>query len=87
MQGAVEILGMPFKKVYKADPIFEPRTFETELFMGTQNNLNVDVLESGFCPSGSLFTTFFFPKQIYPLPASPPNGKGQLAYQNFSGIC
>ena len=37
IQGALEILGMPLKKVYEADPIFEPRTYETELFMGVAN--------------------------------------------------
>ena len=70
MQGAVEILGMPNKKVYKADPIFESRTLETELFMGTENNLNVDVLESGLCPSGSLLTTYYMPMSLYPIPAN-----------------
>ena len=45
IQGALEILGMPLKKVYHADPIFEPRTFETELFMGVANSFNVDVLD------------------------------------------
>ena len=85
MQGALEILGMPNKKLYKADPIFEPRTLETELFMGVQNNLNVDVLDGGLCPSGSLLTTFYLPQSLNPIPANK-HGKSKISHSKKSRI-
>ena len=80
LQGALEILGMPFKKVYKADPIFEPRVLESEYFTGEEgnsislagqnnkgqnDNINIDMLDSGFCPGGSIFLTTYVNKE-YP---------------------
>lgn len=59
IQGAVEILGMPNKKVYKADPIFEPRYFESEFFLGSRSGFNQYVTDRGVCPGGGIIMTFY----------------------------
>lgn len=61
IQGAIEILGMPNKKLYKADPIFEPIQLETEYYLGTRSWFYQQVQQRGVCPHGSVKAEFFYP--------------------------
>ena len=58
VSGTLEIFGNPWKKVYKSDPIFEPRALESEFWAGA-STMKIDVAEQGLCPDGSIFVTSF----------------------------
>lgn len=61
IQGALEILGMPNKKVYHADPIFEPILLETEYYVGHRSWFYQQVQQRGVCPHGGVTASFLYP--------------------------
>ena len=63
--GSLKILGLPWEKLNKADPVLEPRAFEDEFWIGGPGPAYENVIsDQGFCPHGSALITGFVTRAV-----------------------
>ena len=64
----MELLGLPNDKLYRSDPVFDPRPMESEMAnLGLEysaDTINYRLQTYGVCPSGSLIVAIWIPSAL-----------------------